>query len=111
MSGRVELVHQKQAPESKRTGVAHVVASDAPMALEHAGQTAWEQAAVGTLCAVGGGLLAYWSLQGIIGLAVIALCVTFSTLVTSALGQYYDHTVARQDAPPPRPQHALTDGR
>lgn len=70
-----------------------IFASDGSMALEHAGQSTWEQGAVGALCAVGGSLLAYWSLQGFVGLAVITLCITFSTLVTAALGYYYDHAV------------------
>ena len=67
------------------------------MALEHARQSAWEQSVVGVLCAVGGSLLAYWSMQGVIGLVVIALCVIFSTLVTAALCHYYDHSVRSAD--------------
>jgi hypothetical protein len=76
--------------------------ADAPMAIEHAGQPVWEQAAVGALCALGGGLLAYWSLQGVVGLIVITLCVTFSTLVTTALSYYYDHVAEPEEERPQR---------
>jgi hypothetical protein len=69
------------------------------MAIEHAGQSPWEQGAVGLLCGVGGYLVAYWSLQGLIGLTVIVLCVAFSTLVTAALCSYYDRAVLIQDDP------------
>lgn len=84
-------------PENRRSLASQVFASDGLMALEHVRQSTWEQGVVGMLCAVGGSLLAYWSLQGVIGLAVIVLCVAFSTLVTAALCHYYDRAVRGGD--------------
>jgi len=82
--------------EEQNLGV-QVFAPYGTMAIEHARQSIWEQGVVGALCAVGGSLLAYWSMQGMIGLAVIALCVIFSTLVTAALCHYYDNSMRETD--------------
>ena len=101
MSTGRELMLRRGLDEAAKVSLAaQVFAPNGPMAMEHAGQSGWEQGAVGTLCAVGGYLLAYWSLQGFIGLAVIVLCVAFSTLVTAALCHYYDRVVRSDDEKP-----------
>lgn len=95
-TGRELVAVKTSGMQRERALPIQIFASDGSMALEHAAQSSWEQGAVGILCAVGGSLLAYWSLQGFVGLAVITLCITFSTLVTAALGYYYDHAVGCQ---------------
>lgn len=97
MEVRRELVPTKRSTETQAGLAVQIFSPAGPMAMEHARQSVWEQGAVGMLCAVGGYLLAYWSMQGFIGLAVIVLCIAFSTLVTAALCHYYDRAVQNED--------------